>query len=41
MSIYSRILGTGSYLPPKRLSNADLTGELAQKGVETSDEWIV
>jgi len=41
MSIYSRILGTGSYLPPKRLSNADLAGELAQKGVETSDEWIV
>lgn len=41
MSIYSRILGTGSYLPPKRLSNADLAAELAQKGVETSDEWIV
>jgi len=41
MSIYSRILGTGSYLPPKRLTNADLAAELAQKGVETSDEWIV
>jgi len=41
MSIYSRILGTGSYLPPKRLSNADLAAELAQQGVETSDEWIV
>lgn len=41
MSIYSRILGTGSYLPPKRLSNADLAADLAQKGVETSDEWIV
>ena len=41
MSIYSRILGTGSYLPPKRLSNADLAAELARQGVETSDEWIV
>ena len=41
MSIYSRILGTGSYLPEKRLTNADLAAELAQQGVETSDEWIV
>ncbi len=41
MSIYSRILGTGSYLPPRRLTNADLAAELAQQGVETSDEWIV
>ena len=41
MSIYSRILGTGSYLPPKRLSNADLAADLAQQGVETSDDWIV
>jgi 3-oxoacyl-[acyl-carrier-protein] synthase-3 len=41
MSTYSRILGTGSYLPPKRLTNADLAAELAQQGVETSDEWIV
>ncbi|GAB3248139.1 beta-ketoacyl-ACP synthase III [Chitinimonas naiadis] len=33
---YSRIAGTGSYLPARILSNA----ELAQQ-VETSDEWIV
>jgi 3-oxoacyl-[acyl-carrier-protein] synthase-3 len=38
---YSRITGTGSYLPPRRLTNADLVAELASKGVETSDEWIV
>lgn len=38
---YSRITGTGSYLPPRRLTNADLAAELAAKGVETSDEWIV
>ena len=41
MSPYSRITGTGSYLPPRRLSNAELATELATKGIETSDEWIV
>lgn len=38
---YSRITGTGSYLPPKRLTNAALADQLAADGVETSDEWIV
>lgn len=38
---YARITGTGSYLPPRRLTNAQLAAELAQSGVETSDEWIV
>ncbi len=41
MKRYSRITGTGSYLPPRRLTNAELAAELAAKGVETSDEWIV
>ena len=41
MTRYSRITGTGSYLPPRRLTNADLASGLAAKGVETSDEWIV
>ncbi len=41
MAQYSRITGTGSYLPPRRLTNADLALELASKGVETSDDWIV
>ena len=41
MRIFSRITGTGSYLPPRRLANADLAAELAQQGVDTSDEWIV
>jgi 3-oxoacyl-[acyl-carrier-protein] synthase III len=41
MKIYSRITGTGSYLPPRRLTNADLVTELAAQGVESSDEWIV
>lgn len=33
--IYSRIIGTGGYLPEKILTNLDL-----EKMVETSDEWI-
>ena len=41
MTVYSRITGTGSYLPPRRLSNADLVAQLAADGVESSDEWIV
>jgi 3-oxoacyl-[acyl-carrier-protein] synthase III len=41
MAVFSRITGTGSYLPPRRLSNADLVAELAAKGVESSDDWIV
>jgi len=38
---FARILGTGSYLPPKRLTNAELAAQLAKDGIETSDEWIV
>lgn len=33
--MYSRIIGTGSYLPEKILTNHDL-----EKMVDTSDEWI-
>ena len=32
---YARIAGTGSYLPEKILTNAEL-----EKMVDTSDEWI-
>lgn len=38
---YSRIIGTGSYLPSRRVTNHDLAAELAQKNIETSHEWIV
>ncbi len=38
---FTRIVGTGSHLPPRRLTNADLVQQLAQRGIETSDEWIV
>ncbi len=41
MNRYSRIVGTGSDLPPRRLTNADLVDLLATRGVETSDDWIV
>ena len=34
--MYSRIIGTGSYLPEKVLTNRDL-----ERMVDTSDEWIV
>jgi 3-oxoacyl-[acyl-carrier-protein] synthase-3 len=37
---YSRIAGTGSVLPPRRVTNADLVAELAERGIETSDTWI-
>ena len=41
MTLYSKIIGTGSYLPQKRVTNQDLAEQLAAKGIETSDEWIV
>jgi 3-oxoacyl-[acyl-carrier-protein] synthase III len=40
-SRYSRIAGTGSYLPPRRVTNADFARQLAERGIETSDDWIV
>lgn len=36
MSLKARIIGTGSYVPERVLTNRDL-----EKMVETSDEWIV
>src|SRR3990167_6742352 len=36
MAKQAKIIGTGSYLPERILSNQDL-----EKMVETSDEWIV
>ena len=41
MTLYSKIIGTGSYLPQRRVTNDDLAAQLAAKGIETSDEWIV
>lgn len=36
MTIYTRIIGTGGYLPERIVTNADL-----EKMVDTSDEWIL
>ncbi|WMW82398.1 beta-ketoacyl-ACP synthase III [Undibacterium cyanobacteriorum] len=41
MTFFSKIIGTGSYLPPKRVTNQELADQLAARGIETSDEWIV
>ena len=38
---HSRITGTGSFLPPRRVSNQDLVDQLAARGLESSDDWIV
>jgi 3-oxoacyl-[acyl-carrier-protein] synthase-3 len=38
---YSRITGTGSFLPPNRVSNEALAAQLGRDGIETSDQWIV
>ncbi|HWT71138.1 MAG TPA: beta-ketoacyl-ACP synthase III [Oxalicibacterium sp.] len=41
MTLYSKIIGTGSFLPPNRVTNQQLADQLAKQGIETSDEWIV
>jgi 3-oxoacyl-[acyl-carrier-protein] synthase-3 len=41
MTLYSKIIGTGSYLPPNRVTNSALAEQLAKTGIETSDDWIV
>jgi 3-oxoacyl-[acyl-carrier-protein] synthase-3 len=39
--LYSRIIGTGAALPERAVTNDELAQQLAARGVETSDEWIV
>jgi len=41
MSSFSRISGTGSALPSRRVSNDELAADLASRGIDTSDAWIV
>lgn len=38
---FSKIIGSGSALPSNIVSNNVLSQQLAAKGIETSDEWIV
>ena len=37
---FSRILGTGGYLPGKPITNQDLVDRLKELNVNSSDEWI-
>jgi 3-oxoacyl-[acyl-carrier-protein] synthase III len=39
--VYSRIVGVGSALPERLVTNAMLAAELGERGIETSDEWIL
>ena len=41
MNRHSRIVGTGSALPERLVTNEQLSSELAARGLETSDQWIV
>lgn len=36
-----RVIGTGSYVPDEVWTNARLVEELANRGIESSEEWIV
>lgn len=40
-AVWSRIIGSGSCLPERVVSNDELAAELAQRGIQTSDAWIV
>ncbi len=37
---YAKIIGSGSFLPPRVVDNNELAAELASRNVETSHEWI-
>ncbi len=40
MNRHSRIAGTGSALPERIVTNEQLSREMAERGLETSDQWI-
>ena len=39
--VFSRIVGVGSALPERGVTNAMLAAELGERGIETSDEWLM
>ena len=39
--VFSRIVGVGSALPERCVTNAMLAAALGERGIETSDEWIM
>ena len=40
-AVFSRIVGSGSCLPPRAVTNDQLAAEMRSRGIETSDDWIV
>lgn len=38
---FAKITGSGGCLPPRVVTNSDLAAELATRGIETSDDWII
>ncbi len=38
---FARLVGTGSALPERSVSNAELVADLAARGIESSDAWIL
>ena len=41
LPVVARLIGTGSGLPQRVVTNAALVADLAARDIETSDEWIV
>ena len=41
MTLHSRIVGVGSALPDQLVTNAELVARLLERGIESSDDWIV
>lgn len=40
MTFFSKVLGTGSYLPERVVTNDELVADLASRGIEASGEWV-
>ena len=38
---YARLVGSGSFLPPRLVTNDALAADLATRQIETSNDWIV
>ncbi|HEX5356776.1 MAG TPA: beta-ketoacyl-ACP synthase III [Aquabacterium sp.] len=38
---FARIAGTGSQLPPRRVTNQELVDRLAADGIQSSNDWII
>ena len=41
MSKFSRIIATGSFLPPHQVSNAQLVSDLAEQGIDVQRRFVL